>query len=504
MNNVLESLIGIISPKLAFERAQYIQANNLKRSYDGAAMTTRTQNWKTSGASANTEIRIGLQLMRDRSRELIRNNPYARRAMRQVYTNVIGPGIKPSFNSKQKLSNKRIKDLWSDWAETTKCDFDGEMNFYSIQKLIMRTVFQSGEVLIRMRWSKDKGLPVPLQLQVLEADFIDHQKDTMSLDPNGNFTMQGIQFDKNGRRLGYWLFETHPGENAVNTRFVSNFVPADEIVHVYFKDRPGQIRGVSELVSVMVRIKDFDDYESAELVKQKIAACFVAFTHGTGEGLGSAKTGTKADNYEMLEPGMIIDLPSDKGVSFANPPTNNGHESYTKTNLRGMAAGIGVTYEGMTGDFSQVNFSSGRMGWLEFHKIVSDYQDDMIIPMCNRVYERFTKAAVIAGRLREVESSVRASWTCPRREMIDPVKESKAITEQLRNGTLAWQEAIRQQGDDVEVVKQQLIDDKKMFDEIGLMPTSDPRFDPTRADPNAQVSANKDTQKSKKKKNIVK
>lgn len=488
--NRLEQAIAFISPKAAFNRARYSAALQVKRAYDAAARTTRTENWRTNNSSANTEVRTALSVMRDRSRELVRNNPYARRAVRQIYTNVIGVGIKPSFTASSKQIEKKVKDLWSLWAESVDCDWEGELNFYSMQKLIMRTVSQSGECLVRIRRNGDKKLPLPIQLQVLEADFIDMTRDGYSMEADGSFTVMGIKFDKHGRRLGYWLYESHPGDSFVsNTRFVSNFIPSDEVVHVYFKDRPGQVRGVPELVPSMVRMKDLDDFESAELVKQKIAACFTAFTHGTAESLPSLATGTKDDKYERLEPGLIIDLSAGREISFANPPVHNGFGEYMKQTLRGIAAGIGVTYEGMTGDLSQVNFSSGRMGWLEFHKVVSDYQSDMIIPMCSKVFAAFTVAAMVSMKLSEKVTTVKTSWTCPRREMIDPVKESKAITQMLRSGLISWQEAIRELGKEPEVVLAQMVSDKKAFDDAGLMPDSDPRFDPVRMNKAAKASA---------------
>ena len=59
--------------------------------------------------------------------------------------------------------------------------------------------------------------------------------------------------------------------------FISKPIPAESVLHVYKKDRPGQVRGVTWLAPVILKLRDLDEYEDAELVRKKIEACFAAF-----------------------------------------------------------------------------------------------------------------------------------------------------------------------------------------------------------------------------------
>jgi lambda family phage portal protein len=227
----------------------------------------------------------------------------------------------------------------------------------------------------------------------------------------------------------------------------------------------------------MLRLRDFDDYEDAQLMRQKVAACFSVFiTDPTGEAGNDQKP-----RIDRLEPGLIEDLAPGKQVTFANPPAADGYNDYSRNVLRAIAAGYGTTYEAMTGDLSNVNFSSGRMGWLEFQRLIGEWQQFMLLPMlCDRAWSAFIEGGVISGLLPMAARSVTAAWTFPAREMIDPVKEIKGKSEEVRNGFMSWQEAVREFGRDPETVLQQMKEDAENFTRLGLFPTSDPRFDVNR------------------------
>ena len=114
----------------------------------------------------------------------------------------------------------------------------------------------------------EDGLPVPLQLQVLEADHLDSGKTEELRD--GGFVLQGIEFDALGRRRAYWLYPTHPGDG--RGALVSHRVPADRVLHLFERLRPGQVRGVPWFAPVMLKLRDLDGYDEAELVRKKIEA----------------------------------------------------------------------------------------------------------------------------------------------------------------------------------------------------------------------------------------
>lgn len=468
-----EQVIELFSPRLAAERARNTVVMNELRAYDAAGKGRRLKNWKPKGYSANGETILGLSELRNRSRDLVRNNPYSKKAVDVLCTNIISTGLMPRPNG-TKAEAKRLKEAFKSWANSTACDAGGQLNFLGIQRLVTRSMVESGDVIVR-KVKKDNGLDLPpIALQVLEGDFLDGSK-TMSLS-NGGKIMQGVEFNNRGERVAYWLYDEHPGEAFLMSSLESKRVPADEIVLCYKVDRPGQVRGVPMGVSSFVRIKDLDDYSDAQLVRQKIASCYAIFIE---DATASDNFGNKgaANEYEgqRVEPGMIETLPAGKKMTFATPPPAADYEPYTRTILREIACAYGITYEALTGDLSNVNFSSARMGWLEFGRLVEEIQEIVLIPMfLTRVWDWFAQGSIIVGTMKKNKG---CEWTSPRRQFVDPAKEVKALVEMVRAGFISWQEAVRQMGYEPDEVAAQLKEDYDLFDVMGFMLSVDGRVD---------------------------
>ena len=438
------------------------------RKYEGAAVGRRTQGWRTSSSSANAEIGPSLIKLRDRCRALVRDNPWAKKAVRHIASQTVGTGIVPRARGRDVEESDRAQELWARWGETTQVDPEGRCDFYGIQALCARAVAESGEVLVRRRRRRaSDGLAVPLQLQVLESDHLDHARNEMR--PNGNRVVQGVEFDRLGRRVAYWLFPDHPGDSwPLRASNASQRVPARDVLHVFLPERAGQVRGVPWGAACVLRLRDLDEYEDAQLMRQKIASCFAAFVHdldgGMSEGLGEpGKTDVPID---QLEPGTIEYLPPGKGIEFARPPAVEGYEDFSRVTLRSVAAAFGVSYESLTGDLTRVNFSSGRMGWLTEQRDLGSWRKLYFVPgLCQGVWRWFGEAASLAG---ELERGMAATWTPPRREMIQPGAEVRAMREQIESGMLSLSEAIRQLGYDPRGLLRELGDDVESLAALGL------------------------------------
>jgi lambda family phage portal protein len=245
------------------------------------------------------------------------------------------------------------------------------------------------------------------------------------------------------------------------------------------------VRGVPWGSAVLLNLKDLRDYEDAQLLKQKLAACFTAFvveTEAPELALGETSLA------ETLEPGAIELLPPGRDIKFATPPSADGYSDYVKMLLHKIAAGYGITYEALTSDLSQVNYSSGRMGWLEFQRNIETWRWQILIPqMCDPIWRWFVEAAG-AGRPQNPLADVSIVWTPPRREMIDPTKEYPATRDAIRSGLKTWSEAVRELGEDPEAVLAELQADAQRLSELGIVLDSDPRQDPQRLAVNQQQS----------------
>jgi lambda family phage portal protein len=485
--NFIDRAASFVSPKWGAARmaarAHISRALRVKALYEGASLSRRTSGWRAVGTDANAETRLALGRLRDVSRDMVRNNAFAARAKATISHNVVGSGILPSVKSGSDARAKQVKDLIARHLETTDIDADGRLNFYGLQALAMSTIVEAGEVLIRMRprRSEDK-FALPFQLQILEPDFLDTSVDGMQ--SNGNLAIQGVEFSALGRRIAYYIFDQHPGSTSPNasmrTRGIR--VSADYVAHIFRADRPGQVRGVSWFAPVLLRMRDFADHVDAKLMQQKIAACFGAFiTSETPEDTSNLPE-PGVDGYqasgsdypaESFEPGMIERLKVGEEVSFATPPSTEGFDAYSKVTLREIAAGLNVTYEALTGDLTGVNYSSGRMGWLEYQRSIDGWRWNMLIPqMMDPVENWIQQAVAVATGSTE---PFKLAWTPPRREMIDPDTELKAASTSIRTGLSSRSQELRRLGLEPQDIDEEIAADNARADKLGLVFDSDPR-----------------------------
>lgn len=443
--NWFEETLARVAPGLALERAQARMALGYVRAYEGAKNTRRTENWKAAGSSANAEIGPSLSTLRNRSRQLVRDNPFASRAVAAFKAKCIGTGIvaRPEGTAKK---------AWDHFVQN--CDLEGDSNFYGLQLQVAGAGFESGEVLVRRIRTRD--LASPLKLQILEADYIDTVKFG---DYNGNFIIAGVEIDRLGRRQALWLFDQHPGELKPFGNYISKRVPASEVIHFYEKDRPGQLRGVPRFASSLMRARDLDEYRDALLVKKKIEACFAAFVIGGNPNipLGEAKVDPQTGKRtETLAPGIIEYVPGGQDVKFASPSSGSNESEFTVDELHAIAAGGGVTYEQMTGDLRGTTFGSMRQGEINMRELVDVWRWIHFVPrFCERVKDWFEDAYFTAGQLRTTGYAY--VWTAPKWMWIDPLKDIKADKEEVLGGMSSLSAKIRERGENPDEV----------FDEIG-------------------------------------
>jgi len=485
--NWLDRTIGFFSPRSLLKRKRAKIYNEfLKRKYEGADGGRRTSTWKTASNSANAEITAALVKMRDRARDLVRNNPYAGKAIGVITDNVVGKGVRTQIkidtNRKISVKEARLNEIWKAWAETKNCDYESQLTFLGLQDLAMREVVESGEVFVRRRFTRRRKvigkmgklveIP-PIELQLLEGDFLSVSR-TGRLN-NGNRIRQGIEFNKQGKRVAYHFYQNHPGSNDLDfgSTFSTVRVPASEVLHLYRLDRAGQMRGMTWFDKVILRLRNFDLYEDAQLMRQQCASMFTAFVHDL-EGMDEdAETAEEQALGEKMEPGIIEILPPGKDVKFASPPGAENYGEYTTKVLQAIASGLGITYNQLTGDLSEVNFSSGRMGLIEVHRSFDKWQSNILInQLIDPTFEWFREGVELLG---ENMLGVWAVHTPPRREMIDPVKETQAMKTQVRSGFKTQSQAIRELGRDPDLHYAEIEQDNKTLDDKKITLDTDPR-----------------------------
>lgn len=475
--------------KVVDQHGNRIHSSAISGNYEAAGTGRRLSSWGLSGAGPNISIGSSLSSLRARSRELARNNPHAENGLSSHVANLTGTGIIPRWKIDEPNLKSEIQQLWSDWTE--EADAYGLLDFYGLQSLISRSMFESGECLVRFR-PRYPGdlLSVPLQIQVLEPDHLDETFESISA--SGNPIRMGIEFDSIGRRAAYHVYRDHPGESFLNGNTWERVrVPASDMLHVFMPLRPGQVRGRPWLSTIITRLHELDQYEDAELVRKKTAAMFAAFiTEKADEGLDAPLVGSgkgkdsEGRSIESLEPGTIQILGLGQDVKFAEPADVGGtYEVWVRQNLREIAAGMGITYEQLTGDLTGVNYSSIRAGLLEFRRRCEMLQWHIIIfQACQPVARRWMDTAVAAGLIsvpgyvKNRRKYYRIEWQAPKWPWVDPLKDVMSAILEVRAGFASRSSKIAEMGEDAEDTDRRIAEDNARSDGLGLIFDSDPRM----------------------------
>lgn len=481
ISNILDKAIGYVSPQAGLRRVQYRAAMDIaQRSYTGAETGRLKSGRRAKSTSADAEVARAGRILRDRMRDLVRNNPYAAKAVSELVSHAIGDGIIP--RSKDKELNK----LFLEWSK--HCDADGDLDFNGIVALAVREMFESGDGIVRRRRRRmEDGLPVPLQLQVLESDLIDSTKEGVL--SGGGKTIQGIEFDALGRKRAYWMFGSHPGNSFFDPQstIVSKPVPASDIAHVFEKQRT-QVRGVPWGTPAMADTYDLAEYEQAELVRKRLEACLVGVMTGgdvddnlgmpvAGEDGTAQKPGiynTRGQRVEKFEPGMFYNAVGGRDMKFSQPAVTDSYDPYKTSMLHTVAAGWRVPFALMTGRLDKVNYSSSKIGLEGFRRMVSMLQWQMIIPMLLQpMWDWFCEAAYLAGKISS--PTVAVEWSPPRFYSADPLKDVNARIREVRAGFRSLSSAIAETGENPDDVLDEIASDNAKLDERKIVLDSDPR-----------------------------
>ncbi len=436
--------------------------------FDAAGHSKRLAFWNPSDLSINSLLHNQLDVLRSRSRDVARKNPFASNIIDTIVSNCIGTGIKPQLKINEPKAKKKIQDLWLNW--TDEADFAGISDFYGLEAVILRSVIEGGECFVRFSINKNNKT-VPLQLQILESEHLDSSKDYIL--ENGNVIRSGIEFNKAGKRVAYYLFTNHPGETCgwhTNNGLVSVRVPASEILHIYKILRPGQIRGEPWLSRVLLKLYELDQYDDAELIRKKTAAMFAGFVTRADPDDNVLVEPGEPSNFAGLEPGTMQFLDPGEDVKFTSPSDVGGnYEAFMRQQLRSIAVGMGITYEQLTSDLSGVNYSSIRAGLIEFRRKAAMIQHHiMVFQFCRPAFERWCEIAQIAGVLPKIDDIANVKWIPQGFDWVDPLKDQEAEMMAVRNGFKSRSEVVSESGYDVEEIDAEIKKDNERAKSFGL------------------------------------
>ena len=484
------------------------------RMYAGAKASRLTDGWGTSQTSADSEIISSLRTLRGRSRQLIRDAPFAKRAKTIVVNNIIGSGIgmqaqvKTTRNELNSRVNTDIEENFEEWSKAENCHTGGALHFSAMEQFCMGQVFDAGEIFLRKHFRPFGNSNIPYALEVIEPErVLDEFQPAPML--NGARVRLGVEVDEFHRPLAYWIRKIHPGEVRLSPQDVDMIerVSADQIIHLRLVDRWPQTRGVPWMHAVLRKLNDMDGYTEAEIVRARGQAMYMA-TIETEEEYGT-KTETGAREV-TLDPGLVERLAIGEKMNFhgTNSP-NPTADPFLRFMLRELAAGTGPSYESLSGDYSQSNYSSSQLGVMDSRDLWRIFQTWFVRSLRVPVHHDFVQQGVFSRVLSSISVEQYAldvrhfekvrfkprGWT-----WVSPRNDVPAYKDAIKAGLTTRTDVIAQtaNGRDVEDIdeerKQELDNAKKM----GLVFDTDPEFIKQQADGGKQQTGDDEDGDDKK------
>lgn len=455
--NWLDGVIGWISPRAGYQREVYRRAMECSRNYDAAGYDRLNANWRVLNESAEMTDRFDRDTLRARARDLERNSDIMNSVTRAYKRNVYGAGYRLRASSGNEELNRELERYWKVWCKQQNCDVTGTQCFDALMRMVVVRKKIDGGILLLKRYTSD-GL-VPFKLQALEVD----ELDMASVTPRSkrNRVVGGVEYNQYNRPVGYYIRQYSIDGMAVTDPV---YIEAKDVIFFYEKTRPSQIREISDMAPTITRIRDTNEFMHAVSVKERILSCLAVFIKRLvpQAGLGAGKIGRAVRNEGQQEaysgktitPGMIQYLNENDSVETVNPSGQaTDATSYIKQELRLVGSGQGLSYETVSRDMSESNYSSARQGMIE-DELTYMEDRDMLLHIMDEIYETFVISLVLAGKVtikdfwERKDVYMEHNWIQAPKKWIDPLKEANANKIALVTGQKTWADLAAENGRD--------------------------------------------------------
>jgi len=450
--SVIDSLVALVSPAAAAKRAAWRNVYNEIRHYDAGSYGRLNAAWVTQNDSAENTDGYSRDVVRARARDLERNSDVMNAILGAFKRNTVGRGFQLQAKTGTATVNKAIEDLWRRWCKARNCDVTGQQSLSQIMRMAVVRKKVDGGVLFIKRYTRD-GI-VPFSLQMVEVDELDGMATTPK--GKGNKILNGIEYSQYNRPMGYWI-RTYQLDGM--TPADPQYIDAKDVIFYFTKKRPSQVREMSDMAQTLTRIRDCNEFITAVSVKQRIEACLSVFIKKALPVSGVGRPATSMErrmDYEgkSLTPGMIRELNAGDDVTVVNP-TGQGVDAAQVVKLmqRLIGAGQGLSYEAMSRDMSETNYSSARQGAIE-DELTFVEEQEALIAVLDEIYETFVISCVLSGAVslpdfwEKKDQYLEHEWIVQPKKWIDPQKEATATKTALNTGVKTFKQVSAENGTD--------------------------------------------------------
>ena len=481
-----------------------VGASAQRRNYAAGRVDRLTEGWTTTSLSSTASLLGQLDTLRARSRQLHRDNDYAKKFQQLVAVNVAGPHgfrfesrVYNPDNTPDAFANNAIEAAWSRWAAKGVCEVSGRLSLRDLCHVLIKAASRDGEFLVRKIKGNTAGNAFGLALQVLDVNRIDTQQNRSAGD-GLNAILMGIEVDTYLRPVAYHLRPAMQGDvyHLARSPSASQRIPADEIIHGFVTDTPEQVRGVPWMHAAMLRLNNLGGYEEAAIIASRVGASQMGFfTTPDGQATSVAdetREGQGGESTELLmdaAPGEFRSLPEGMQFQAFNPNYPAAmFGDFVKANLRGIASGLGVAYHALANDLEGVSFSSIRSGTLEERDAWMVLQSWFIDAFLEPVFAEWLPLALAMGQVtlpngsalpvRSLDKFKPHKFQGRRWAWVDPLRDVQADLTAMHAGIKSPQDVAAGMGSDLEDVLVQIQQANAMADSLGVQLATLPKAAP--------------------------
>lgn len=472
---------GVIAMRDPRAAIAYVADRRRYLSYKAATKKGPNGLWRGDRKSADATIAMEWRDVVARARDLSKNSPFVSGAIEKICDNVVFTGIRPQFKLTRDNGDvdrdlaRMLERMHKRWAKA--------VNAVEKQELGVRHLWTDGEYLIHFFIDMDlldKGLP-PVNYELLEADHLDSFVHGEL--PGGNIAKRGIEYDKSGTVVAYHLFREHPGDSTAMTfRSLGDSVrvDAESIEHVFARKRISQSRGISWMASIIMHMRNFDEYQDSEQTAMRLLSAFAFFVETPfselenplgGTSLNpetpSGTTGVQAGDF--VQPGQVATVPTGSKVNaagFERPGSN--YEAWVKSQMRGGSAGLSLSYETFTGDLTETTYSGGRTGERVQQRAFRRQQAILNRKHNDPIDERFLLFIEMGGFMKLSDFDVEVEQLNPGWPWVDPRNDAQAAKIEYEMGLTTLTKLCADRGMDFEEITAKRKEELELLTKAGF------------------------------------
>jgi lambda family phage portal protein len=432
----------------------------IRAKFDSAQTTPENRrHWASADllsadAAANREVR---RTLRGRARYEVANNSYARGIVLTLANDVVGTGPRLQMLTADAGANQTIEREFTAWAKAI--DLAGKLRTMRMARA------QDGEAFALLVSNDSLESSVKLDLRLIEADQV------ATTDPMPGVTkrnaVDGIVFDEFGNPLEYHILRAHPGSGKAVVGQEYDRVPAESVIHWFRADRPGQSRGLPDILPALPLFAQLRRYTLAVIAAAESAANIAIFMKTSAPAGGEAAEVEPMATMEF-EPNMAVFGPEGwepSQIRAEQPATT--YAEFKHEILNEIARCLNMPFNVAACNSSGYNYASGRLDHQTYFKSIRVEQSHVEAVVLDRILDPWMAEAVKVFGLRNLEAWPH-QWFWDGHEHVDPAKEATAQATRLASHTTTLASEYARQGKDWETELRQRAKEVALMKELNL------------------------------------